>query len=573
MYQREHGSEKILRDAAYQLSLFSKTSEERNTTLSNTAGAKNLLQRATGRFYTHNIIGQHLVLSLMNVINFQKLSFIRLVEPFCGDGRLVCWLMESVAARYPELMRNWEITLWEIDEDALQVAIEAVQTTAARLSEKVTVYAVAGNSFHLATQAKGAFHICLTNPPWETLKPDRRELELLSPEDAADYTDYLRAQTEELSHLYPHSVPSSRFSGWGVNLARCGTEAALQLVNTGGVCGVVLPASLLADKVSEPFRNWLFSNHTPHDISYYVAEARLFSEVDQQSVTVTLSNHYAQITSISLTTYDKACMPSISEIGTAAWDGISLNGYTIPVQFGSNLLHIVPQLRHWPTFTDLEGERSTDLWAGRELDETNYRGFVAPHGVHPFLKGRMISRFTVSYTPSLYLKPNGPAIPKSINFYRLVWRDVARPSQKRRMQAAIIPPGCVTGNSLNVAYFRDNSIVRLQALLGLMNSFVFEAQVRMHLATAHVSLGAVRKVNLPPISDNIVTERLAHLVTLCQKGDMDAQIMLEVVIAQRYALSRDNFAEILMAYSKLEDQERDDLLSADLWSRAMTFLR
>ena len=573
MYQREHGSNKILRDAAYQMPLFSKTREELTNPLSATTGTKDLLQRATGRFYTHNVIGQHLVLSLMKAFDFQKLSRIRLVEPFCGDGRLVCWLMEAVSARYPEIKRDWEITLWEIDEHALPMAVEAVQATAARLGERVTVCGAVGNSFHLAKHAKGAFHICLTNPPWETLKPDRRELELLSSEDAANYTKYLRVQTEELSHLYPHSVPSSRFSGWGVNLARCGTEAALQLVSAGGVCGVVLPASLLADTVSEPFRKWLFSNHTPHDISYYVAEARLFAEVDQQSVTLTLSPNYSQNTIVSLTTYDKACKPSTSEIGAIAWNDIRLNGYTIPIQFGSDLLHIVPLLRQLPTFADLEGERSTDLWAGRELDETKYQEFVAPYGVHQFLKGRMIQRFEVSYTPSLYLKPNGPAIPKSASFHRLVWRDVARPSQKRRIYAAIIPPSYVTGNSLSVAYFRNNSIVRLQALLGLMSSFVFEAQVRMHLATAHISLGAVRKAHLPPISDNLTTERLAYLVGLCQKGDVHAQIMLEVVIAQLYALSHEIFSEIVSSYPKLENQERENLLDTDLWSRATTFLR
>src|SRR5258708_20792307 len=149
------------------------------------------------------------------------------------------------------------------------------------------------------------------------------------------------------------------------------------------------------------------------------------------------------------------------------------------------LFRVLSSFQHLPTFHSMETSGLAGLWAGGEIEETGYESFLDSRGSYRFVKGKMVRRFWVEDLPSQYVSVDGPPIPRSADHFRVAWRDVSRPSQKRRIHAAIIPPKHVTGNSLSVAYFKDDDLQRLKALLAVVNSLVFEAQVRGKLATGH----------------------------------------------------------------------------------------
>ena len=77
------------------------------------------------------------------------------------------------------------------------------------------------------------------------------------------------------------------------------------------------------------------------------------------------------------------------------------------------------------------------------------------------------------------------------------------------MHAAIVPAGMVTGNSLHVAYFRDDSLDRLLALLAILNSYCFEAQVNARLGTGHISLGMVKQTHIPSLDQELIGQLAA----------------------------------------------------------------
>lgn len=526
---------------------------------------KSLLQRATGRYYTHDLIATHLAHAALRPLPLDRLDVINLIEPFCGDGRLVCKLLEVASGNERLRELSWVIELWDSDAAAVEAAQRNVRRAAESSGIDVRVEATAGNSFLLAPRRFGEFTICLTNPPWEVLKPDRRELVNLTEEEAAKYISSLKEQDRAISHMYPLSSPRRKFSGWGTNLARSGVEAAFRLVEPGGVCGVVSPASLLADQMSERLRHWLFREHKITDIAYYAAEARLFEKVDQPSITVVAAAVQPDEHAPTLSVYDKKLKKKPVDIPPTVWKGLKDNGYVLPLQFGLSFSQLQERWKHLPRFSDLESGNGRGLWAGRELDETGHQHYLGSEGEYLFVKGRMIRRFGIVAHPTQYVIKNGPKVPPSANFYRLTWRDVARPNQKRRIHATIIPPGWVTGNSLHVAYFRDGDVERLKALLGVVNSLVFEAQVRTHLATGHISLGVVRQARIPPLTEPGVVSRLSELVDRCIAGDASSLITLEVAVARLYDLTPDDLKLLLSSFEKIESDEVSDLLSCKEW--------
>lgn len=526
---------------------------------------KGLLVRAAGKFYTHDIIARHLVEAVLRWDVPDGLRGIRVVEPFCGDGRLVCLFLESAARRDEWSRLEWDVELWDCDAEALAVAKQGIARVAAEAGINVRVKAVHGDAFTLAPKRAGRFHICITNPPWDILKPDRRELDELDRDDAGEYVQLLKKQDEVLGKLYPLSMPLRRYSGWGTNLARCGVEAALRLTAPGGVCAFVSPASLLADEMSERLRRWVFDQHMVRDIAYYAAEARLFEGVDQPSITLVASPGGKTTEVPSLSTYRKDRHRRSVSLGADDWRWFEECGYVIPLGFEMGLMKAQSRWRDLPTFADLEGDGPRSLWAGRELDETGHQEFLGRQGEYLFVKGRMIERFGLVEPPTQFVKEDGPRIPASARHARIAWRDVSRPSQKRRMHAAIILKGWVTGNSLSVAYFRDDDLERLKALLAVMNSLVFEAQVRSRLATAHISLGTVRQARVPSLTDRRVVRHLAKLVDRRMTAKRDASVALEVRVAQLYGLSREEFGALLGPFEKLTDGEVKALLSERRW--------
>lgn len=532
-----------------------------------------LIKRVTGRFYTPETIGHHLTTAILRA-GEKKFSYasasgdksMKVIDPFCGDGRLLVWLLEEVA-RAPHWRKFlWQVHLWDCDSSALDIAQREVRGTATKLDLKVEVVAQFGDSFAMAQERFGFYDIVIANPPWEVLKPDHRELATLSTCEREAHITQLRRQSQLLTELYPLSAPGRRYSGWGVNLARCGVEAVLRLTASNGICGVVSPASLLADQKSRDLRQWIFQKFVPHDVAHYAAEARLFEGVDQPCVTLVASPGHVLTASPRVTTYEKDRQPQ--ERPSQSFNLSQLESGQAPSFFSNEeVTQLFARLQELPTFKQLEGKAESNLWAGRELDETGSARFLGSEGRYRFVKGRMVKRFGMAEQPSEFVSQDGPVVPPSANFERIAWRDVSRPTQKRRVHATLIPSGWVSGNSLHVAYFRDSNPQRLRALLCILNSFVFEAQIRALLGTAHVSLGAVRSARILPLQDAEVVSDLATLSEAClHQGSPEDFFNFEVRTAQMYGLSRDEFAVLLTTFSKLEPSERAALLDVQRWT-------
>lgn len=520
---------------------------------------KGLQRRAAGRFYTHELVGKFLAerwfLQHQNWLKSAKT--VKACDPFCGDGRLICWILEE--ASKAQISPLWEIEIWDIDAEAIVIAESAIIETAKRVGATAVVHHRIGDAFKRAIGFEEYFDLVVTNPPWELLKPDSRELRHLPSSAQSDYVAALRRVDTFLAEQYPISQPAKKFAGWGTNLARAGIELSVRITRLGGAACIVCPPSFFADGMSYPLRRWLFTETSLVVAAYFPAELRLFRTAD-----VTAAAFIAQrkptdkqtfeIVTFGLSGSREAASHSFPVTELASRD------FLVPISFGSGLFEMINALAHLPKFADLE--KDGGLWAGREVDETRIDNWLDATIGAPFVKGRMVDRYRVVEEPSRKLRRERYEKLRSVHSRRIVWRDVSRPNQKRRMIATIIPSGWVTGNSLGVAYFSEPNNQRLSALLGIMNSLPFELQLRARLATGHVSLTALREVRIPDLEDNPAIGLLSDYVDRVLAGNVNATPYIEAAAAHAYGLSLPQYEQIMAEFPKLSGEECRSMIEA-----------
>jgi DNA-cytosine methyltransferase len=525
---------------------------------------KSLLVRATGRFYTHPTIAEHLVDALLKATYFTPLKEFRIVDPFCGDGRLLVSFLEKIKS-FEHCRRNmhWIISAWDRDREAAATAQAALTKVIGDLSLKADLDIRCWDTFIESSKEHESFDCVITNPPWEALKPDRRELAHLSETKAKQYISSLRSYDNRLAGVLPLSQPFKKFAGWGTNLSRCGFEVSLRLLKKNAICGIVLPFSILTDQMTVRLRKWILEEHTLLHIFHYPPEARLFEFVDQDSIASVLTRDKIRAFETTVHKFDRDLqLADKYNIPLSSANLESLN-FAIPIEAGRSLIRCMSKWKDYMAFGELEGKGADNLWAGRELDETDHKRFLRRFGKYKFLKGRQVDRFHFS-TPENFVDETAVLVPTSANHPRVTWRDVARRSRGRRVQAALIQPGIVTGNSLHVAYFRNDDITRLKALLAVINSIPFEFQVRSMLGTGHISLGVIRKVKIPDLTNREVCQYLAAQVDDLPKS----AIALEVHVAKLYRLSRLEYKNLLAHFDGLPEVEKQRLLVHQDWDRA-----
>lgn len=518
-----------------------------------TSGVKDearIYTTATGRFFTGEFIVRTLAESLENDLTERALrgGTVSLVDPFGGDGRLP---LEAIKRLPREVSSkcSWKVTLMDLNGDSFALARQAFDSLSKDIN--LSLETIECDTFAFLLSHDETYDVVITNPPWESLKPDRRELGILEESRQPEYIASLRHYDSFLARYYPHSQPRNKFAGWGTNLSRVGLEASMHCLAAQGTLAIVLPASIMADEQSIQLRNYMFSRLGIKEIRYYPAESRLFGSADVDSVTIIGASSQDIQGDVPVYQFSPESKTFRVTRHEASPDTIATRGYTIPVAYSSDIEPIIQRLSaSHPTWNELEQDY---IWAGREVDETGSSEWPEDTASPNFVRGRMVGRFELLDRPTQSV-PHEKV--KSLlgvkHSEKIAWRDISRPSQKRRVIASLIPGHWVAGNSLGVAYLKKNDPNRLRALLLVMNSTVFEIQLRRHLATGHISLGSLRKVRIPDLfSAPLEEQQLLDHEHIAHPSDEGDAFVAKVL----YGLTRDEYELILATFPKLTSSE------------------
>lgn len=522
-------------------------------------GFENLVIKHTGRYYTHEFLAKQAIKHLLDELISNKFpkTTLEVIDPFAGDGRLLLWLIEEWLGRgFPKV--KWSLHLW----DLMGGVVDDSSGFLMKLHElkiDFQLSLIKGDSFRIAFENREKFDIVFTNPPWEMLKPDIREVKNLSLDSRLEYLKSLKKYDQWISKNYSLSRPKQKFAGWGTNLSRVGLEVSHSICRNDGYVLCVLPASFFADEQSGILRKKILSEYIPISISYYPAEAKLFGKADINSSTILYKKNIATNTPISITVFNKEL--EVVSVKVLEHSTLKANRYSISLTTTSEGLAILKSMSsRFGTWA--EQEVRGDIWAGREIDETRIASRLEVSGSGPrFIKGKMIGRYSTVSCNLHTLIPSVKMLPPSVNYKKIVWRDVSRASQRRRLIATIVQEGSVAGNSLGVVYYRNGNEELLKGLLGIMNSFCFEFQLKSYLSTGHISLSALRKTSIPYREELIHHKRLIAAVTECLAApSYYNEFVVEVIVAKDiYGLEVDDFIVVLQSFDKITVEETQTL--------------
>lgn len=498
-------------------------------------------EKLLGKFYTDYGIAESMIQMLCQHFGFNPLSSqIRIIDPFCGDGRLVLALLSELVKRDDFSCKSLFISIWDIDDSAVKAAEADITAFCENIGLKYQIDSRKADAFVEYESVQGTYDICVTNPPWSLLKPQKFFSKSNDEDTLTRYRNAIEQYDSFMREAFALSQPSSKLGKWGTNLARCGTELALRLISRSGMCGLVSPASLLNDQVSTNLRSWIFKNHKVINVSYYPAELKLYGSADISSITAVIKGGETD-QSLNVRIYEDKDAYKERKIGKAVFEYIKRTEYSIPLKTGVEAIPIMMYLEQLPSTEDF-CDRS-NLRFTRELDETRVKEKLLPSGKIEFAKGYMVDRYAFS-SDSLFLNEEMAAPPPSSYTSKVVWRDVSRDSQVRRIKATLLPPGYICGNSLGVVYGSESALPALKMLLAIMNSMVFEYQARSMLVSNHVSAGIVKQVRVP---QPCVDANIVKLVDKQLHGE-DVEEAIELAIAQLYGLPADEYETVIDSF-------------------------
>lgn len=518
---------------------------------SDTQQPRQLLTKLTGRYYTPEPVCSELTRQVVGMLPVNKGNRIRVIDPFAGDGRM----LESFVASFVQTGLSTPIHLEAWDRDSHDLLGFADRILARYPEQDIEIVVRETDTFRQAASCPDSFDVVITNPPWELLKPDPRELKGMPSPEREQYIEAMRGYARSLDQTYPDAKPAKKFGGWGTNLSRMGLDASLQLLNSSGILGIVMPGSLLADTQSHRLRRKLLQNFKLKNVCLYPAEAKLFSGVDIPCIALIAERGLGSVQYPLVTRYGSDISVLESSFVELPHEFLEQNDYIIPLNQGNSVVALMAALAagHRP-FAHYQ-EQYPDFWAGREVDETRIseKACDDPSALR-FVRGRFIERFK---SPKFDLfKIRSSFATESTRYERIAWRDVSRPSQKRRLIATLIPPGSIAGNSLSVACFRGDYAEETRLLLGVFSSYVFEFQLRAYLATNHVSLSAVRKVCVPSIDQlKRLPSLLAEVERLMREGVAGSHLLESIVAKQAYGLREAEFIQILRHFQHISEEE------------------
>lgn len=446
----------------------------------------------------------------------------------------------------------------------------------------------------------GGFDVVIGNPPWDVLKPNDKEFfdqyepefseksrakrdklrdELLQNEQIrSEYDRYCEEINIFLNFVksdqyYQHQT-SGRY-GHTYNTYKLATELAYNIASMSGVVSLITPSGLAGEAGSVGLRKLLFENAEVDSFWSFKSRSNVFDNIDQRFCThiyskggqtsgfyfvdeIESAEEFKQL-------YESDNLPQISAelVREGAPETFSL----IPARTEMDV-SVLEDLYQHPLASDEDAAFTVNTT--RELDETKHRGcIVEKETKYRFAKGRCVH--PLDFDPEIVDKyVEEKSLESESDHYdqsRVVWRDIARPSLRRRMFVTVVPANCGIGNSLNYV-IPEQTRQQKRYLAAVLQSWVFEYRARQISTNSHINMYVVRQIPVPRINENSrlfddIISKVEKILNTepADRGREEILNEIDALVAHAYDLSESKLEHILSRFEKLEDETVEEILS------------
>ena len=442
------------------------------------------------------------------------------------------------------------------------------ETLAAPLLERARAVAAAQSFFHWPfefpeafCQADGrargnpGFDAVVGNPPWEMLRSETGA-----------------ARSSELQAFVRGSGIYALQGHGHYNLYQLFLERVFTLLRRGGRCGMILPSGFAIDRAAGPLRRHLFDRTSVDTFTtldnrdgifpIHRALRFLLLTCSSQGATTEVPARNGLRTLEDLDGVpDQGIDAAAIRVPRALIGGAGGGSLAVPDVRSPLDLEILSLMvfRH-PALGD---PRGWNVQFGRELNATDDRSHFRQDGRGlPVLEGKQLRPFAVDLrgVRQTILEPVAAGLldpDATFGRARLAYRDVAAPTNRMTLIAAILPPGVVTTHTIFCLKppLDDRS---QQYLCGVFNSFVANYFVRMQVGT-HVTAAILARLPVPVPNATDPRRRLIARLSaeLARSADPSRLAGLNAAVAALYGLSASQFAHVLDTFPLMDEALRD----------------
>ena len=416
-------------------------------------------------------------------------------------------------------------------------------------------------------RSNAGFDAVVGNPPWDMVRADQ---------GSESRRSASREETAAVVRFTRDAGVYEAQSDGHANRYQLFLERSLALTRTGGRIGLVLPSGLIADQGSARLRRLLFARANVETIVGFENKQAIFPI--HRSVRFALLTAEAGMATQSIACRLGEVDPSVLE----RRDDESSREPACAVRLSPDLLQrlsgddlSVPDLRNQ---TDLTiAERAAALfrplgdqagWSarfGRELNATDDRDVLqaARRGL-PVVEGKLIGPYRVRLDDARWSIAKRDAhrlLGERHQHWRLAYRDVASPTNRLTLIAALLAPGTVSTHTV----FCLRSALPLGAqrfLCGMFNSLLVNFLVRLRVTT-HVTTAIVERLPIPLAEEaGPVFEDVGSIArALGQRHEPALEARLNAMVAKLYQLSEDEFSHVLQTFPLIPKEDRDRAMS------------